>query len=200
MAAVSDWGVAVLTRPGETACGDRHVVQAFDGGVLVAVIDALGHGEDAARVAEVAAQILIQYAGETPASLIARCHARLRSTRGATISIACFDWHRRVMTWVGVGNVAGALISTVPGRASQIRSLLVRSGVVGDHLVEPRASVLEIDADSVLVMASDGVRRDFTEMLPCAMAPQKLAQQALVRYATQDDDATVLVFRCGGNC
>src|SRR5438093_709986 len=43
-----EWGIVSQAFPGETECGDRHLVAGFPNGALVAVIDGLGHGEEAA--------------------------------------------------------------------------------------------------------------------------------------------------------
>ena len=196
---VSNWGVAALTRAGETECGDRYVVQQLGDGAMVAVIDALGHGAQAAQVAETAVRILLQHSAETPTSLIERGHAGLRGTRGATISIARFDWHRHTMRWAGVGNVAGVLVDTATGASPRVCPLLVRGGVVGDHMAAPQFSEMSLGAEGVLIVATDGVHPNFADMLPYSMAPQKLAEYLLSYHATHNDDATVLVFRYGGN-
>jgi len=45
---VPGWGLAAMPLAGESESGDCCVVKAFDKGVLVAVVDALGHGREAA--------------------------------------------------------------------------------------------------------------------------------------------------------
>ena len=52
-----EWGVAAQALPGEAISGDRHVMQAFPSGALVAVIDGLGHGEEAATILSVMASL-----------------------------------------------------------------------------------------------------------------------------------------------
>src|SRR5436190_181140 len=105
-----EWGVAQLTLPGEHECGDRYLVEPFEGGALVALVDALGHGSEAARAAEAAVVTLGRNAKESLEVLLQRCHAGIRGTRGATISLALFDWRQRTMTWLGIGNVVGVLM------------------------------------------------------------------------------------------
>src|SRR5437879_10439108 len=107
-----EWGVAALPLPGQTDCGDHHVVQAFAGGVLVAVIDAIGHGAEAARVAGLAAGVLERHPAEPVDALLLKCHERLRGSRGAAISVASFDHRSRTMTWLGVGNVNGVCVDS----------------------------------------------------------------------------------------
>ena len=193
------WSVSSLTRQGETDSGDKCVVTTFAGGALVAVIDALGHGDQAALAAEVAARTLQLHPHRTPAELVEQCHADMRATRGAAISMASFDWRRRTMSWLGVGNVAGVLMRPDAGAGPHIDALLVRGGVVGDQLPELQPSVIPLATDTTLVMATDGVRGDFMEALSATLEPRRLAQRILDGYARHDDDATVLVFHCTGD-
>src|SRR5437870_835920 len=71
--------------------GDIHVVSPFPEGVLVGVIDGLGHGAEAALAACAAADVLKACAGEPVKALIQRCHESLRQTRGAVMSLASFN-------------------------------------------------------------------------------------------------------------
>src|SRR6266571_8616584 len=105
-----DWAVAERAQPGETASGDLALVQPFAGGVLVAVVDALGHGTEAAATARQAVTTLEQRPDEAVAALLRRCHDALLGFRGAVVSLASFDIAHATMTWVGVGNVAGVLL------------------------------------------------------------------------------------------
>src|SRR5207245_2030712 len=83
-----EWGVATLTLAGQLESGDLHLVREVGGGVLVAVVDGLGHGEEAAAAARLAVTTLDQFAPEPIASLVQRCHEALRGTRGAVMSVA----------------------------------------------------------------------------------------------------------------
>src|SRR5216684_973838 len=47
-----EWGVATLALPGEAQSGDRHLVKPVGSSVLVAVVDGLGHGAEAATAAQ----------------------------------------------------------------------------------------------------------------------------------------------------
>lgn len=193
------WGVSSLNYRDETQSGDKWVVTEFDGGALVALIDALGHGSQAASVAEIAARTLERNARGAPTELIERCHADLRATRGAAISAALFDWRLKTMTWLGVGNVEGVIVRINSGTVRHTTSLLVQSGVVGDRLPELQTSVFPLADDTTLIMATDGVRRDFADAPLAVLEPQRFAQRILDMYARRDDDATVLVFRCNGD-
>ena len=194
-----DWGAATQPLPGEAECGDLHVVEPFERGGMVALIDALGHGHDAAQAARVAAQALAAYSREDPVALVQRCHAALRGTRGAAISVGAIDTIRGTLTWIGVGNVSGLLVSTGPGGATRLRELMRFGGVVGDRLPDLTPSVLPVATGDMLILTTDGIA-DYTQTsLPPRGEPQPLADRILARYAKHTDDAAVLVARLGGD-
>lgn len=198
-AATLDWSVASQPLPGETESGDRCVVKVFETGALAVVIDALGHGAEASHAADVASGILEKNAPGTPDTLFNLCHERMRNTRGAAISMASFDWSRRTMTWLGIGNVAGVLVSAHSGGNPRVKQLVVHGGVVGYQMPDLHPLQMPIAPGDVLVVATDGIRADFTELLPLPINAQLLAERILEDYATRRDDALVLVFPCNGD-
>ncbi len=192
-----DWGAAALTLPGQSRSGDRQAVVLFPGGALVAVVDGLGHGELAAVPAETAIEVLERHAREPVVTLIQRCHERLRGTRGAVMSLASFREADGTMTWLGVGNVVGVLLRADPGAVPRQEYLSLRGGVVGDQLPRLDASVIPVTRGDTLILASDGVRRDFIGSLRLGESPQRVADRILAEFAPGTDDALVLVARYG---
>ena len=83
-----EWSVVTRCRRGERMSGDLAVVRPRRDGILVAGIDGLGHGSDAARAAQRAADVVRESATGDLVGLINRCHDALRGTRGAAISVA----------------------------------------------------------------------------------------------------------------
>src|SRR5206468_11760132 len=93
-----EWGSAGSALEGGQS-GDVHVVAPLPNGALVAVIDGLGHGAEAAAVAHVAARILQANAAEPVLALVQRCHEDLRKTRGVVMSLASFNAKDSSVTW-----------------------------------------------------------------------------------------------------
>jgi phosphoserine phosphatase RsbX len=100
-----EWGVATRRRHGEPACGDLAVVLVLPDGALIAGIDGVGHGAEAARAAHAAAAVVREAMGHDLVRLMRRCHEALLGTRGAAISLAFVSTRGQKMTWLGVGNV-----------------------------------------------------------------------------------------------
>jgi len=190
-----DCGIATLMLLGETECGDQYLVKPFPGGVLVAVIDGLGHGPAAALAAKMAVAQLESHAHESVRWAIEHCHESLRPTRGAVMNLASFSKKDQNMSWLGVGNVEGVLLRA-DGRARPAREYLVPCrGVVGGRLWPLNSSILPIRRGDTLIFATDGIHSGFGPDVSLSDPPQKIADRILAVYGKDTDDALVLVVR-----
>jgi len=191
-------GIAAHPLGAQSPSGDRHVLCAFPGGVLVGVLDGLGHGVEASEAARIASETLVKHADESLVSLISRCHERLRHERGVVMSLASFLDGQGLMSWVGVGNVEGLLLrgDRQADRAAQF--LLVRPGVVGVRLGSLKSSVLPVGPGDTLIFATDGIRPGFAEFVGRSLPVQKVADQILLHHSKGTDDALVMVVRYRG--
>lgn len=192
------WSVAAraLGDPSEgAASGDAHLVTPFDGGVMVAVIDGLGHGDGAAEAARVAVTVLREHAGEPVEPVLEACHSALRATRGAVMTLASLRYADSTLTWAGVGNVEAFLVrSDGAGQVSR-RTPLLRGGIVGYQLPPLRALTEPLARGDTLVMATDGLRSMFVDALRREPDVDAFASDLLQRFGRPDDDALVLVAR-----
>jgi len=193
-----EWGFAARAIGGETESGDLHFVATHAGGVLVAVIDGLGHGPEAALASRLAAATLDEHLGESVTALMAHCHAALQRTRGAVLSLASIESDGREMTWLGVGNVDATLHRAGSAR-HQRESLHHRGGVVGYQLPPLRAATLALDPGDMLVFATDGIAGTFNSASPVGWHPQDAADHILRLHGKDTDDALVLVARTIGD-
>jgi hypothetical protein len=193
-----EYGVAKFVLPGQGESGDHHLVCCNRNGILVAAIDGIGHGEEAASVAKSATAILRNFADEPIISLVERCHERLRGTRGAVLSLASIDPEHGMMTWLGVGNVQGVLMHSDSKNGNARESLLLRAGVVGSQLPSLQATVIPIARGDTVFFATDGVRSDFSQTLAALENPQRAADRILRQYRSGNDDALVLAVRLTG--
>jgi serine phosphatase RsbU (regulator of sigma subunit) len=190
-----EWGVAAALHPGQTMSGDLHGVFAREDGVLVAVLDGVGHGEEAAAAAQIAAATLERHPEESVISLARRCHAALVGTRGVAMSLATFNAADDTMTWLAIGNVEGVLVRSHSNTGSAREAIVMRGGVIGARLPPLQATVVPVSRDDMLVFATDGVRSGFVERVDPAEAPQRLAERLLTGFAKGNDDALVLAAR-----
>lgn len=188
-----DWAVAERALPGQAESGDLSVVAPFGEGVLLAVVDGLGHGPEAAAAARVAGATLRENAGEALDALVRRCHAALLRTRGVVMTVAVVG--EAELTWIGVGNVEGLLLRADAGAGRARESVMLRGGVVGYRLPPLRAARLPLAAGDTLVMGTDGIRGDLATEVRPGEAPRAIVDRALAAQARDADDALVLVAR-----
>jgi phosphoserine phosphatase RsbX len=188
-------GIACLTMPGQSQSGDRHLVQPYINGLLVAVVDGLGHGEQAAAAADLAVNTLIKHAHESVIALLKRCHYALRDTRGVVMSLASFNELDRALTWMGIGNVEGLVLRAEGSPPPKHENLLLRGGVVGDQLPSLSASIIPLMQGDTLVFTTDGIRGGFAKDLSVSDPPQVTADRILAKYSKDSDDALVFVVR-----
>ena len=191
-------GQAQATRAGERETGDRCVFWQAGQRALVAVIDGVGHGREAAEAAAVAAEVLEAHRDESLGVMLKLCHEKLVATRGAAITLTLFDGGDGTLRWVGAGNVAAMLLHTEPSGNTRKSELFVRSGVAGVHLPSTEVSSTALARGDLVVLATDGLRPAFMDRVDRLARPQPLAERLLAEYATHSDDALVVVVRLLG--
>jgi len=190
-----EWGVATQPLPGQSVCGDLHLVKPFADGALVAVVDGLGHGDEAIAVSRIAINVLDDQADQSVITLVNRCHEALIKTRGVVLTLASFNTLDATLSWLSVGNVAGLLLRADIKATPPSETALLRGGVVGYQLPPLRASVIGIAPDDLLILATDGIGNFFNQSALLTGNPQQIADRVMSRHFKGNDDALVLVVR-----
>ena len=188
------WGVASRALPGQVVSGDLHLIKPITDGVLAAVVDGLGHGDEALTAAKTAIAVLESHAEEPLAALVKHCHAALTQTRGVVMTVATLRSLEDTLGWLGVGNVE-AILLRANRQAKASDRVLLRSGLVGYRLPDLRASTLPLAPEDLLIFATDGLDAGFDKGLVRSDSPQQLADSILERHFKGHDDALVLVVR-----
>jgi negative regulator of sigma-B (phosphoserine phosphatase) len=192
-AADLEWSIAAATMPGETESGDRYWAGSGSNGMIFAVIDGLGHGQPAAAASDIAIETLERHVDDPLIEVLRRCHESLRGTRGVAMSLAAFNTEDAMLTWIGVGNVEGALLHRDPGWPCD--KLLLRNGVVGSHLPTLRAEILPVQTGDILTMVTDGVTPQHLSLVAIDGRIDSMADGILAGACKGTDDALVLVAR-----
>lgn len=190
-----EWGIATRCRLGEAMSGDLGLVQLLPGGALVAGIDGLGHGPEAARAARRAAAVMRGSPGEDLVGLVQRCHTALRGTRGAAISLAFLSASDDQMTWLGVGNVEGRMLSGDPAAPRPKGSLALGRGVPGHELPSVQPATIGVQPGDVLLLATDGVHAAFADSLELSGSSQAITERIVSDHWKRSDDALVIAVR-----
>ena len=188
-------GFATLPLPGEVESGDLSLVKRVGKGTLIAVVDGLGHGQEAASSAHAAIAALERYAREPLADLVRRCHTALLGMRGVVLGLAYLDPQAATMTWLGVGNIGGLVLhADATSRPPRI-GLVPTAGFVGGEQPHPTSRVVPLTPGDTVVLFSDGIRDGFAESLTLPDTPQSIADFIITRHVKGTDDALVLVAR-----
>ena len=188
-------GAAGRPFPGEERSGDRAVVAVAPAGTLVAAIDGLGHGSEAADAAATAAGVLEARPGDDLTTLVGGCHAALRRSRGVVLTLAWFDLVRGTLAWTGVGNVEGRLVHAGAAPGTPTEGALTKGGVVGYQLPSIRVTSAELRTGDVMVLATDGIDSGFAQAIAAGGSAQDIADRILADHGKQGDDALAVVVR-----
>lgn len=178
--------IAYLSRPadGEVACGDAVVVREDHGATMVAVIDVLGHGPEAGRVADMATRYLAGAPVTRARDLVQGLHEALRGTRGAAVAICVLRGHQ--LDACGVGNVETRVVgSRVP--------VISTPGIVGARVGLLRESTGKLATGDRLVCWSDGISTRVALDTVRHLSPADACAHIMSQHRRRHDDASVVV-------
>ncbi len=194
-----DWAVAGRALDGQPVSGDLATVQVTANRCLVAVIDGLGHGPEAAYASTLAAGVIERHRAEPMEALMLLLHEHLAESRGAAATLAIVDGNRGTLDWLGVGNVDGLVVRADETARPRTIGVFLCRGILGYQ--QPNIRTQEplqlVDGDSI-VIATDGVRGDLAADVRRDTPVERMASMLLDTHATPDDDALVFVARFRG--
>lgn len=141
-------------KKGESYCGDRHLTIVRKGQTLYVIIDGIGHGEKASKVADIAYHTITkEVEANSPLPLIIKvCEAALANTRGIVVSFVMVTHSTSSLEYYSVGNIETMLINS-----DGITNLKQTPGVFGAKIHPINPSTLQYPTDSYLLMFTDGV-------------------------------------------
>jgi anti-sigma regulatory factor (Ser/Thr protein kinase) len=181
---------------GERVCGDGWAVALDGASAHIMVADGLGHGPDAFEASQAALDVFVGNPKADTRAAIQATHARLRSTRGAAVTVLHADADAAQVRSCGAGNVTARLVS---GDAD--RTLLTQHGTAGVQIRTPDETRLAWPPHALLVVHSDGLETRWSpqRLMPLLVGDPMLAAALLLRdHERGRDDVTVVVVRRGG--
>jgi negative regulator of sigma-B (phosphoserine phosphatase) len=193
-----EWGVSARALPGQMVPGDMYLIKSLADGVLIAVVDGLGQGDEATAAARIAINTLTQLAPAPIIPLMHRCSDALTRTRGVVMTLAFLTAREESVIWLGVGNVE-VLLRTDPRVSHQTENVLLRGGVLGYQMPKLQASVVPIMRNDLLILTTDGIRSDFPRRIARNKPAQQIADSIMNHCFKATDDALVLVVRYLGS-
>lgn len=189
-----EWACAERSLDEAPDSGDRVFVRAAGDRALLAVIDGLGHGPPAAEAARVAETALNgQPLDRALPDVMRAVHEALVRTRGAVMTLAYI--HGELLTWVGVGNVEGRVVRAGASWRASAEAVTLYGGVLGDRLPPVRTSTIPFGPGDTLLLATDGLARDFAAGIVTGAPLAQLTDRLLATHARGSDDALVVAAR-----
>jgi serine phosphatase RsbU (regulator of sigma subunit) len=185
---------ASLVRPcrGERLSGDAVVIRPLEQGLLVAIVDVLGHGPEAHELTHVIDKYLLSYGTADVSGLMTRLHQYLKGTRGAAVGLCAIDAASGRLDYAGIGN------TTIRRFGKAETRLVSQDGVLGQNMRTPRPQTLQLEPGDVIVLYTDGVSDRFTtDDYPGVRrhAPQQVANNIVQRFGKDHDDAACVAVR-----
>jgi len=190
-----DTAFATVPLPGQQESGDLSFIKRVGAGTLVAVVDGLGHGEEAASAAHAAVGVLDRYSREPLSDLVRHAHEAVVGLRGVVLGLAYLDPQAATLTWLGVGNVGGILLRADSGNRPARITLVASAGFIGGELPHPTTRSVPLALGDTVILFSDGVKEGFADSVALSNSPQQIADTVLARHSKGNDDALVLVAR-----
>lgn len=183
-------GAASRCKPGELLNGDSYVVNHLNPGrTVVAIIDGLGHGKEAHLASNIIKEQLLLKSELPPAELIRYLHQSARGTRGAVIGLAIINTESQKLSFVGIGNIEGFILSE-----SGKKSLISFGGILGNNIRTPHIYDFSFQKGDVICLYSDGINSRWNlNDIDWNEHPQKIAEYLINNFSRMNDDATVLV-------
>lgn len=187
-----DASASVRSHPGHARGGDAALVIDCEGGVLLAILDATGHGPRAQAVADQAVALLQQQASRDVARLMASLHASLQGSPGAAAGLLFIDAEAASFRYLGVGNTRAARFGRRPWRG------VSRDGVLGGRLPSPFLQSETLDPGDMLMLWTDGLPEFEGARLAESLAfrgAAEITRRLLTDLARPHDDASCLILK-----
>lgn len=183
----------VRPYPGQVVSGDTVVARPLPDGLLVAIVDVLGHGPEAHELTGFISDFLERAPVGDVGRLMEGLHGHLRGTRGAAAGLCVIDAAAGHADYAGIGNTAIRRFGAAETR------LVSQEGVLGQRMRTPKVQRMALSPGDVLVLYTDGVSDRFThEDYPAILqhAPEEVARNIVQRFGKGHDDAACVAVRC----
>lgn len=193
-APLMDMGVIQAAMPGEEACGDGWAMETvFTDVTVLMVADGLGHGPLAADAAAAAMRLLHRNRGEPAGAIVQAIHDGLRATRGAAVAVARVDHGAGTVSYCGIGNITGVLVSD-----GRVQKMVSHNGTAGLSARRIQEFTYPFAGTPLVILHSDGLGSGWSlDAYPgLAVRDPALLAGVLVRdFDRGRDDVTVLAAR-----
>ena len=181
-----------ISNGGERVSGDAAVIEQREGFIFAALIDALGHGPSAHRIAVQGAAYLKESWTSDVLATLHGLHDALRGTEGAAAGLCVLEVATSTVRYAGVGN------TVIRSFGSREERLYSAAGTLGHQMRTPKEQRLVVTPGDVLMLYSDGIKERFELDDYPQLRYQKsrtIAKTVVERFGKDHDDAGCVVLR-----
>ncbi|MCG0279092.1 MAG: hypothetical protein L5656_11325 [Thermanaeromonas sp.] len=187
------WSLWSCWRPraGYKVGGDFCYMFLGEKSLVTAVVDVLGHGEEAYRCALELFNVMNKHE-ENLETLFTMLEATAARYRGCALFLGALS--DSLIKYIMVGNMR-AWVLQEPGK---IDLLYAQPGVVGGRRLNPVTREVKLAGTCALIVCSDGIRRSFVppkDYLSLTYDGMEIVGKILEKYGIHEDDASILVGR-----
>jgi serine/threonine protein phosphatase PrpC len=145
---------AQYNRPflGERVSGDLPIIHEDETYLYVALVDALGHGEEAHKMSATISVELQRCWSSDPANIISDINDRIDKSIGAAIGVLVIGKNKLNYVYSGLGNVCCKIIDS-----KSSANLTSSDGILGMRYRTSRNHRGSLGVGDILVMCSDGI-------------------------------------------
>lgn len=183
-----------VAKPSEKLCGDGYFIEYEPERQLfnVLILDGLGHGVGAYEAAQAALEAYAALPKDSPNHILREIHQQIKKTRGAVAMALKYNFKEEVLSYCGVGNIAGKTMSY-----NTVKNFSSFNGIVG-HVMSSRIHDQEItwERGNLLLIHSDGLisRWDMTKYVQIQKYDPAILAACLYRdFSRGNDDTTIIV-------
>lgn len=176
----------------DSECGDTGLVIKDNDDYFLALLDVLGHGREARKVAILAETYLQDHYRNSLPVLMEGLHQHLRGSRGCVAVLGRLTPANGELSLVGIGNI------TVRVFAATSQHVVLGEGVIGFTISTPRKKTIQLQRGDVLLLYSDGIKEFFSlnqhpDLLKRDI--KEIAVTILREFGKENDDASCLALR-----
>ncbi|MHC1760090.1 MAG: anti-sigma regulatory factor [Negativicutes bacterium] len=193
-------GAATRNHPLAEVNGDAFLIKNGATSLTIAVIDGLGHGENARRAAWTAREYIEKHYEQPLDSVFSGTGISCSGTRGVVLAIVRFSWDALPVQAPPIIRFTHASVGNIECKVFGIPypiPFVIRRGVVGLNAPKPVLSSHLWTSNMILVMHSDGLKTNWqwSEFPELVDSEINRAASILLRRLAKEDDATVVVVR-----
>lgn len=179
-----------VPHPSEARCGDAVAFAESDELFSILVVDALGHGDEAADVSQRAAKCFQADPFDNTVAIVERIHQELLGSRGAVLAVVHLHNFQDKLNFAGVGNISSRIFMRYSNKGCASSQ-----GVVGGKLGSVKEYEHEWGAGAALLLYSDGIKSSAQIECSSPRSPYMLAAEVYRDCSRLNDDATVVVVK-----